>query len=250
MSTLKGFEVIPSPTRCKQCPIRQRALFKVVPKDYIDDAQRYRTGQYQLKARRRLYEEGDPTTHAYTLFDGWMLLYQTHSDGGRQGLRVALPGDFIGYVPLDVTTMSHSAMAITDVTLCAFKQQDLHNMLADSHELTSHVSSIHVRYINECQKAMLGLGRKSAEQRIAHLIVELFHRLAGRGDACAETGVMPFPLTQEMLGDLTGLTPVHTNRVMRKLREEGLLSCERQQLQVLDLERLTERGEYKGLHIA
>jgi CRP-like cAMP-binding protein len=56
---------------------------------------------------------------------------------------------------------------------------------------------------------------------------------------------MPFPLTQEMLGELTGLTPVHTNRVLRKLRTDGVMVCERQRIQVLDLPRLLEVAEYR-----
>ena len=85
------------PTQCVVCPIRQRALFQVVPVSYIQDAQARRTDQYHLPARRHLYEEGDPPDMAYTLYDGWVMLYRSHSDGARQGLRIALPGDFLGY---------------------------------------------------------------------------------------------------------------------------------------------------------
>ena len=53
------------------------------------------------------------------------------------------------------------------------------------------------------------------------------------------------PLTQELLGDMTGLTAVHTNRVMRKLREEGVLEPQRQRLDILDLEKLVAIGELR-----
>jgi len=71
----------------------------VVPVSYIQDAQSRRTDQYRLAARRLLYEEGDPATMAYTLWEGWVMLYRADADGRRQGLRVALPGDFLGYMP-------------------------------------------------------------------------------------------------------------------------------------------------------
>jgi transcription initiation factor IIE alpha subunit len=58
---------------------------------------------------------------------------------------------------------------------------------------------------------------------------------------------MPFPLTQEMLGELTGLTPVHTNRVLRKLREDEVMVCERQRVQIMDLPRLVKLGEYEAI---
>ena len=66
----------------------------------------------------------------------------------------------------------------------------------------------------------------------------------------ASTHSMPFPLTQEMLGELTGLTPVHTNRVLRKLRTDGVMACERQQVEILDLPRLIEVGEYRANFIS
>lgn len=92
---------------------------------------------------------------------------------------------------------------------------------------------------------MLGLGRKTAEQRIAFAIADLYFRLCQIGVLDDGAREMPLPLTQEMLGDLTGLTPVHTNRVLRKLRTDGVLSCERQRADVLDLERLAAIGEFR-----
>ena len=93
-------EVRSSPTRCAECPIRKKALFQVVAQNYLTDAESRRTAQYRLAARGHLYQETTPAAMAFTVFEGWLLLYRTHSDGSRQGLRVALPGDFVGYAPL------------------------------------------------------------------------------------------------------------------------------------------------------
>lgn len=237
------------PTRCAVCPIRERALFQVVPADYINDAQSRRTGQYKLPARRHLYQEGEPATMAYTLFEGWLLLYRGHSDGGRQGLRIALPGDFIGYVPQGETTLQHSAVAITPAVLCGFRQADLHDMLGSHPDMATHIARIHSRYMLSCQSHMLGLGRKTAEQRIAYLIAELYFRLKNRRQTEPDESTIAFPVTQEMLGDMTGLTPVHTNRVMRKLRADGVFDVDRQRLTVLDLERLMRIGEFSNTEV-
>jgi CRP-like cAMP-binding protein len=239
-----SLESRPNRTRCASCPVRERALFKVVPAEYINDAEASRTDQYTLPARRHLYEEGSPASMAYTLFKGWMLLYRSHSDGGRQGLRIALPGDFIGYMPLDEKLVHHSALAVTDAVLCGFRQDDLHAMLDTHAGLASHITRIQARYMASCQSAMLGLGRKSAEQRIAYLIAELYFRLRNRQQIGSDEMSMPFPMTQEMLGDMTGLTPVHTNRVLRKLRADGVFTAERQRLIIHDLAGLQELGEF------
>lgn len=241
----KVTEVRQQQMRCVDCPIRQRALFQVVAEDYLHDAQSRRTAQYELRARHTLYVEDAPALMAYTLFSGWLLLFRTHSDGSRQGLRVALPGDFVGYAPTGDSTYSHGALAITDVVVCGFRQDDLHTMIDAQPDIARQITAIHSRYLSSCESNVLGLGRKSAEQRIAHALADLYHRLEPLA-AISENGrVMPFPMTQEMLGELTGLTPVHTNRVLRKLREHGLVVWERQKIEVRDLEGLVELGEYR-----
>ena len=90
MQKSKLNEVLPVPTRCGECPIRRQALFQVISDDYLNEAEGRRTGQYRIAPRHLVYQEGAPAAMAYTLFDGWLLLYRTHSDGSRQGLRIAL----------------------------------------------------------------------------------------------------------------------------------------------------------------
>ena len=238
-------EVRSAPTRCVDCPIREKALFQVLSEDYLNDAQGRRTAQYQLPARSHLFQENNPAAMAYTLYEGWLLLYRTHSDGSRQGLRVALPGDFIGYSALADAVYTHGALAINDVVVCGFRQADLHKMIANHADLAHKISSIQSSYLMTCETSVLGLGRKSAEQRIAHTVVDLYHRLDLRAEIDIVECSMQFPLTQEMLGELTGLTPVHTNRVLRKLRLDGIMICERQRVEILDLSRLMEVAEYR-----
>ena len=244
MQKLKLTEVRQAPTRCTECPIRKKALFQVVADEYLQEAEARRTGQFRLAARHLLYQEGAPSMMAYTLYSGWMLLFRTHSDGSRQGLRVALPGDFVGYAAQEDGVYSHSALAINDVIVCGFRQADLHAMIGRDPDIARQITSIQARYLSICESNVLGLGRKTAEQRIAFAIADLHHRLLQLNLTEPDQADMPFPLTQEMLGELTGLTPVHTNRVLRKLREDGVVVTERQRVHILDLRRLEELGEY------
>lgn len=239
-------EVRSVPTRCAECPIREKALFQVVAEDYLNDAEARRTAQYQLPARNYLYQENHPAAMAYTLYEGWLLLYRTHSDGSRQGLRVALPGDFVGYAALADSVYSHGALAVNDVVVCGFRQADLHVMIDNHVDIARQITNIQAHYLATCETNILGLGRKTAEQRIAHTIVDLYHRLEQRNVVDPVSNSMPFPLTQEMLGELTGLTPVHTNRVLRKLRLDGIMLCERQRIEILDLSRLSEIAEFQS----
>ena len=242
---LKAIPLIEAPTphvRCVECPIRARALFQVVSDDYIKSAQAYRKAQYRLKARSHLYREGDLPQMAFTLFDGWMLLYRQARDGSRQGLRVALPGDFIGYQHVGAAGMTHAAQAITECTLCGFEREDLSGMLHQNPHLAVQLADIQSRDMAVCQDQMLGLGRKRAEGRIAYLMLDIYSRLRERG--INDGASIPYPLTQELMGDLTGLTVVHTNRVIQKLRAGGYVECGSRRLVIKDEPGLKEIAEF------
>lgn len=245
MTSARALREVARPfTRCTECPIRAKALFQVLSEDYILHAQKYRQGQYALPAKGHLYREGEKPAMAYTLFDGWVMLYRQSRDGSRQGLRIALPGDFIGYQSLGATTVSHSALAITDSRLCGFQYQDLRKMLHGHPHLALQLADIQARDMASCQNQMLGLGRKRAEARVAYLMLDLFQRLEVRG--ATDGNSMAFPLTQEVIGDLTGLTVVHTNRVIQKLRADGLIECGGKRLTLQDEQGLGEVAEYQS----
>ena len=147
MKTNRMTEVRPAPTRCAVCPVREKALFQVINDEYLHEAESRRIGQYKLSARSHLFEEGAPSTMAYTLFSGWLMLYRSDSEGARQGLRVALPGDFVGYVALNDGVYSHGAMAVTDAVVCGFRQTDLHAMLDRDAKMARHITGIQARYL-------------------------------------------------------------------------------------------------------
>lgn len=244
MSAARAIREGPRPfTRCDECPIRAKALFQAVSEDYVLHAQEYRQGQYLLPAKGHLYREGESPTMAYTLFDGWIMLYRQSRDGNRQGLRIALPGDFIGYHSRGASAVQHSAMAITESRLCGFRHPDLERMLHGHSHLAMQLVDIQARDMASCQDQMLGLGRKRAEGRVAHLMLDLFERLKTRGATDGQS--IAFPLTQEMIGDLTGLTVVHTNRVIQKLRGDGMIECGGRRLDLKDIAGLREIAEFQ-----
>jgi CRP-like cAMP-binding protein len=97
---------------------------------------------------------------------------------------------------------------------------------------------------------MAGLGRRDARGRLAHLFCELYLRLKAVGLVDGYT--LPMPLRQPDLADALGLTPVHVNRVLRDLRNEGLISLRGRRLEILDWAGLQAAGEFSPhyLHLA
>lgn len=94
---------------------------------------------------------------------------------------------------------------------------------------------------------VVNVGRRDAKQRIAHLLCELALRLKAAG--LGGGPMFDFPLTQEHLADATGLTAVHTNRMLQALRKAGLVRLHSSRLTVLDWDALAEAGDFSERYL-
>jgi CRP/FNR family transcriptional regulator len=230
-------------TRCAECHVRALALFKGVPEEHLEPTQRFRSAQYVVAPQGHIYLEGEPNPNYYTLYDGWVMLYKTIDNGKRQILRFSLPGDFLGFQRDVNGPMTHSAMAMTPVTLCCFPKETAPDMFVASPNLATRLASINARHYELCELHLLSTGRKSAIERVAFLLLELFHRAEVLG--FTEGEALQLPLAQEDIADATGLTPVHVNRMLRQLREKGMIDYRDRRLVILNEPAMAELAHFE-----
>jgi len=217
--------------------MRKMALFNRVPHEQLDWTQEYRDGQYQLKSKEDLYCEGDEHNNIYTLFDGFVKLYKTLENGKIQVMRFASPGDLLGFQADLAGPMHHGAQALTDCLLCTFPKDKVNKMLSSHMEIASEMITKSARIMAVCQEHLLSTGARNARERIAFSLFELNHRMKVLQEFRAEGGVaktVHLPLTQEDLADAVGLTPIHVNRTLRKMKAEKLIKCGKGNIVVLD----------------
>lgn len=233
-------------TSCNQCSVRKMSLFQGVPKKRLGQAQKYRQYQFTIPPKTPLYKEGSKPEYVYTLFDGWMVMYQTSNSGKRQILRFALPGDFLGFQADANGVISHSVSAITKSVVCAFPWEGLKALFNEEPKLALRLATMESRDMNLCQHHQTFGSRKDAHQSIAFLLLELFHRTRTQLNSSynAKNNSIHFPLTQEDMGDAVGITNVHVNRVLRQFVKEKLIICNHRKLTILDEEKLSKIGEF------
>lgn len=233
-------------TRCVQCPVRKLALFKGVSLENLEWTQGYREQQFVIKPKRRLVEEGISNPYAFTLFSGWAALYQTSTVGNRQIHRFALPGDFIGFRPnLDIP-IHYSAQTLTEVTVCAFPIDRLGWILRQRTDLSARMMELNAQSMRLCQQYMLGIGRKSAKERLSFLFMELFYRAKSLAGLLADTreNSIAFPISQEDMADAMGLTSVHVSRTLKELTDAGLLTVKNRRLTIHNESALAELAQF------
>lgn len=230
---------------CSACPLRQRDCFvPASPKDiaFIDDL---KTAEISHKAGDTLIREGNLDAPLYTLLSGWAFRFKTLRDGRRQILNILLPGDFIGLQQRMQSAACHGVMALTEVRLCVFARDALWQIHSKLPHLGYDVTWLAAHHESLVDDNLLSVGRRTAAERMAALLLTLTMRTAALEPRVLREG-MPFPLTQQHVADALGLSLVHTNRQLRALTREGLIQWPTpSRLHVTDLAALARRAQLR-----
>lgn len=195
-----------------------------------------------VQARRCAIREGQRLTRSMLVVDGFMGRYKDMRDGQRQITELHIPGDFADLHGFLLKRLDHDLLAMTDCMVSWVPHQALADVTNDYPHLarllwfsTNLDAAIHRSWA-------VSLGRRDAAARTGHLICELQVRLEIVG--LAGTAGYALPLTQADLAECLGLTPVHVNRVLKDLRERGLLTFRGGRVEIHDFARLAKLAEF------
>lgn len=190
----------------------------------------------QIGARRDLVREGDRPRAVHVVLEGWGCRYKQLPDGRRQVVSFFIPGDLCDANVFILEEMDHSIGAITPMKYAEIGPEDFEALMTQSPRITQALWWHELVVASVQREWTTNVGQRSAYERIAHLLCELFLRLRAvgrtRGKSCE------FPLTQNDLADATGLTAVHVNRTVQELRKEGLITLEKRSLTIHHLDAL------------
>jgi CRP-like cAMP-binding protein len=195
-----------------------------------------------------LVREGDRPDRSMLVAQGFTTRYRLLGDGTRQITAIHLPGDFVDLHSFLLKTMDHSVGALSACRAVTFPHANL-RAITERHPhlarmlwlMTLLDSAIHREWI-------VAMGRRSALEQLAHLLCEIFTRLAvvGLGDTTRE---LMLPINQTELGDTLGLSTVHVNRTLQQLRAERLISWQGQAVRILDWDRLAAIAEFDPTYL-
>jgi CRP/FNR family transcriptional regulator, anaerobic regulatory protein len=182
--------------------------------------------------------QGDPVREVFLLSQGWALGCVDLRDGKRQIVKIHLPGDMLGSPSMALTHAAETLLALTPVTVTSVPLSALGRIFTAAPRLAAALFlSVQQERIFLIDR-LTAVGRLPAAARLAALIVHLHDRLALTGEV-SETAI-DWPLTQEQIGDVLGLTPVHINRTLGELERMGLVGRAGPQLELPSLERLRD----------
>src|SRR5262245_5402731 len=175
----------------------------------------FKSGELNVEAGTNVLLQGTNSAHLYTILSGWAFRHKTLPDGRRQILNYALPSDFIGLQGTVVDEMQHSVEALTDMMLCVFPREKLWSLYTGHPALAFDLTWLAAREEQMLDDNLLSVGRRSALERTAHVLMHLFWRAEEVG--LTKGDAVEFPFTQQHLADTLGMSLVHTNKTLKRL---------------------------------
>jgi CRP-like cAMP-binding protein len=189
-----------------------------------------------------IISEGEPARELYVVQKGWLQSSVLLGNGGRQIMRINLPGDILGFPSLAFDDAPETVTALTDATICPFDRERLALLFVEHPRLSALLFGLTVAERAQLADRLASIGRTSARARVASLLCEIFARLRlVNGPECDSTHI---PLTQEEIGDATGLTAVHVNRMIRNLVEDGVIDRSGNSFRLLDRKHLENEANF------
>lgn len=219
----------------------------------LDDADRAAIAALPFKLRlidqsTYLLREGQHPTRCAFILDGFAYRQKLTPNGDREIVSIVMPGEFVDLQNLYLQESDHDVQALTRITAAEVAITALRELVIRRPALGTALwidaaveASIHREWL-------LNIGRRNARTRLAHLLCEFSTRLRASA-VLGSDDVYELPMTQEQLGDALGLTPVHVNRVLRSLENDGLIARRKRQVSVVDWPALRDTAEFNERYL-
>jgi CRP/FNR family transcriptional regulator len=231
---------------CAACPVRDIGFCGALLGQHSSEQRLNEQPAWQdfrgLRGGENIITRGNVSDYVYVLCDGWAFRYYRLPDGRRQILQVLLAGDIFSAVTAFAEKLNFSVQAMTEVRISRFQRIVVKSKFTSDPRLTDALARSFIDQGNDLDELVTVLGQRSAEQRLAYLFLHFIKRLRARIPTLRQ---FPFPLRQQHIAEMMGLTPVHVSRVMSSFRERKLIDLSGGVLTVLDPDELERIGSLR-----
>lgn len=221
---------------CRNCPLRSLEVFEDFSEDEVAFMHKFKAGELEVGPGTPILVEGARSPQLFTVLSGLGMRYKTLEDGRRQVINFVMPGDFLGLQAAVGGEMGHSVEAATDMRLCVFRRSDIWTLFRNHPDRAYDITWIAATEEHFLGESLASIGQRSAIERIAWGLVQIWERARELGLLKNET--LLFPFRQQDLADALGLSLVHTNKTLAKLKERNLVTWTERRLRVLDVDAL------------
>jgi CRP/FNR family transcriptional regulator len=191
-----------------------------------------------VRANEVLIEANTEHPWIYRLISGWVCRARILPDARDQCILVFLPGDLFAVKSMFIQKHSDDVVVLADSVVERIDYKQLYAAYTEDAAVATRCTWQILEEERRLHSWVTGLGVGSAEERLALLLSDFHGRLALSGVIAPDAMSFKMPLTQVQLAQATGITSVHTNRVLKSFREQGIVTVRDGEVRIGDLQRL------------
>jgi CRP-like cAMP-binding protein len=202
----------------------------------------------EIGAKKYLSRDGDEMVTFPVILSGWAARYQILRNGARQITRLLLPGDAFYFDSSPDGIAIEEVITLSPCRIVNILHSDMRRVIDRFPAVGEAMRSYGCMENAVLSSWVVNVGRRDALERMAHLICESHFRLSLVDPSLGNQ--IYFPLTQDDLADVLGLTPVHINRKLQQLRQDDLITLRSKQLTINDLRSLQQIAGFDSAYLA
>jgi CRP-like cAMP-binding protein len=197
-----------------------------------------------MKHGTEIMRDGDDPRRGtiFVILKGWACRYIIMPGGDRQITGLLTAGDFTDTRTIKLAVSNFGVMTLTDATVARISSARFKGVLDRHRDLVLAFAKAQLAEESIMQTWIANMARKSARERMAHLLCEIVSRVSAYSEDLRLMVKLPF--AQADLADLLGLSPVHVNRTIQAMRAEGLIQLRSKWLEISDYNRLVSIAEF------
>ncbi len=220
---------------CSKCSIQLLCLPASIGTDDFNRLNSIVQKRRPLKRGDILFSSGQALDNIYVAREGAFKTVVFNSDGDSQVTGFHLPGEILGLDALGTSLHTCDAIALTLADVCVIPLSELEQVALQIPGLQHQLLKIIGQTINRDQKHIELLSKKNAHERVAIFLHQLAERykLLGRSEQR-----FLIPMSREDIGSYLGLVIETVSRTLSKMQDEGLISVNGRDVQILNKDRL------------
>lgn len=238
MSTKKNIKI-----PCTLCPGKEHSLFSDLPREDLDTISQHKTC-IRYKKGQTLFYEGTRPMGLFCINSGKVKVYKISSEGKEQILKLAKPGDFLGYRALiSEEFYNSSATVIEEGAICYVPKSDFLEILQKNPAFFRKMAKRVAHELGLMEQKLVTIAQKSVRERLAATLIMLKETYGMEGD---ESDLIDIALSREDLANIIGTATETVIRLLSDFKTQKLISLQGKKIKVLDHKGLIREADFYG----
>lgn len=229
--------------KCKNCKTKGKSLLCILTDDQLDDLDRGKTCIVYKKGQTLFYE-GTRPMGLYCIKSGKVKIFKMGSQGKEQILRLANPGEFLGYRSLlGEEIYAASGEVLEDAAICFIPKDSFFKSLLNNKEFYQNIVKSLAHELGVVEEKLADLSQKSVRERLAGNLLMLKETYGLEGE---DSILIDLSISREDLANIVGTATETVIRLLSEFKRDGLISLEGKKIRVMDARGLAREADFYG----